>query len=254
MWKKFRVMLLLVILAFVIISMLQEKADLNWKSSFFVAVYPINADGSTLTQQYIQSLQTQDFEAVATALNEQAKQYGIKLYRPINLMLGQPIIQAPPLPPHDGQWIDAILWSLKLRYYHWQNKQEFDLTPKIHLYVLYYDPKKHPILSHSTALAKGRIGRVNLFASQRQHQQNMVILAHELLHTLGASDKYDMANNLPIYPDGFANRQQQPLYPQKKAELMGGRIQLSRSKAVIPESLDQTMIGEKTAREIGWVK
>lgn len=254
MWKNFRVLILLLILSFVIIKSFQENADLNWKNSFFVAVYPINADGSPQTQQYIQSLRSSDFEVVSDTLNSEAKRYGLSLYRPINLMLGSQVTQLPPSPPINGSYLDVIVWSLKLRYYGWKYQQEFKLKPKINLYVLYYDPVKFPVLSHSTALAKGRVGKVNLFASQKQHEQNMVIVAHELLHTLGATDKYDFANNLPIYPDGFANSQQQPLYPQIKAELMAGRVALTPTRAVTPDRLNQTVIGEKTAREIGWLK
>lgn len=254
MWKTLRVSILLIILVIIGINTLQEKADLNWKNSFFVAVYPVNADGSAHTQQYIQSLKERDFDVVAETLNQQAKHYGLSLYQPLNLMLGQAVNQIPPAPPASHQWFKVVMWSLQLRYYSWKYQQRFELKPNIQLFVLYHDPKKFKALSHSTALAKGRVGRINLFASDQQHEQNMVILAHELLHTLGASDKYDMENNLPIYPDGFANSQQQPLYPQKKAELMGGRIPLSPTKAMIPDRLSQTIIGEKTAREIGWVK
>ena len=30
---------------------------------------------------------------------------------------------------------------------------------------------------------------------------NDMIIAHELLHTVGASDKYDLASGAPLYPD-----------------------------------------------------
>jgi hypothetical protein len=35
---------------------------------------------------------------------------------------------------------------------------------------------------------------------------------------------------------------------------MGGRVPMSEYKAEIPKSLAQTLIGDKTAREIGWIK
>jgi hypothetical protein len=81
-----------------------------------------------------------------------------------------------------------------------------------------------------------------------------VVLAHELLHTLNATDKYDLANGQPIYPDGFAEPSSTPRYPQKLAELMGGYVPISEMKSITPTSLDETVIGEKTAREIGWLK
>jgi hypothetical protein len=44
------------------------------------------------------------------------------------------------------------------------------------------------------------------------------------------------------------------LYPQSFAELMGGRIPVSSTEATTPESLQQVLIGAKTASEIGWRK
>ena len=73
------------------------------------------------------------------------------------------------------------------------------------------------------------------------------------LHTLGASDKYDRANNQPIYPDGYAEPDKSPLHPQRKAEIMAGRIPVSERKAVMPKSFATSSIGVKTAREIRWI-
>ena len=94
----------------------------------------------------------------------------------------------------------------------------------------------------------------NAFASAEQEGANNVVIAHELLHTFGATDKYDPATNMPIYPEGFAEPDAQPLLPQQRAEIMGGRIPRSRSEADIPRSLEQTMIGATTAREIHWAQ
>lgn len=253
MWKKIRVGILLMILAIVVIQSLQDKADLNWKNSFYVAVYPINAENDPAVEQYIQNLQITDFAAASDFINSEAKRYGIGLYQPVTMVLGKPMHQLPPAPPVNGGIAEIMLWSLKLRYFAWQQQQDFSIHPQIQLYLLYFDPKQHPVLSHSTALQKGRVGRINLFANPSYSEQNLVILSHELLHTLGATDKYNMANNRPAFPDGYGNPQQQPLFPQQKAELMGGRLVLSETKAVIPKNLAQTVIGPKTAREIGWV-
>ena len=147
-----------------------------------------------------------------------------------------------------------MIWSLKFRWFAWNNSPDVPVKPDIRLYLLYHDPATTPVLSHSTALNKGRIGRVNLFGNKSYAKQNLVITAHELLHTLTASDKYDLTSTLPAYPDGFAEAGKSPLYPQDFAELMGGRVPLSETKAEIPKSLSQTLIGEKTAHEIGWLK
>ncbi len=83
--------------------------------------------------------------------------------------------------------------------------------------------------------------------------KNNVVIAHELLHTVGATDKYSPADNLPLFPIGYADPDRQPLYPQSMAEIMGGRIPVSETQAVIPKSLVQAMIGPQTALEINWI-
>jgi hypothetical protein len=75
-----------------------------------------------------------------------------------------------------------------------------------------------------------------------------------LLHTVGATDKYDAASNHPVFPDGYAEPDQEPRYPQTAAELMAGRIPISDSEAEIPQDLSETLVGPTTAREIQWLK
>lgn len=254
MWRKLRIAILLLILATVLQQTWFEKSEMEWKDNFYVAVYPVNADGSAKVSEYLRTLTRDDFEPIAEYFMEEAQQYQLGLRRPIELQLGAEVDDIPPAPPNDSSILSTIIWSLKFRYFAWHNSPKVNVKPEIRLYLLYYDPITSPRLSHSTALNKGRIGRVNLFGDSSYSKQNLVIVAHELLHTLNATDKYDLNTTLPIYPDGFAEPDKAPLYPQNSAELMGGRIPISDTQAEIPKSLQQTLIGDKTAREIGWLK
>ena len=103
-------------------------------------------------------------------------------------------------------------------------------------------------------MEKGRIGAVNLYASKKQNEQNQIVLVHELLHAFGATDKYDAATGQPLYPQGYAYPKQQPLFPQAKAELMAGHIPVSADKSKMPDRLQDTLLNEITALEIGWIK
>jgi hypothetical protein len=89
---------------------------------------------------------------------------------------------------------------------------------------------------------------------RRQAGSNNVVLAHEMLHTLGATDKYDLQTTLPIFPDGYAEPNKNPRYPQESAELMAGRIPVSEKRAEIPDDLTQCTVGAATARELKWLK
>ena len=254
MFKVLRICILLIILGTVIQQTFLDKADLDWKDNFYVAVYLINADNSTEVGAYIKTLTRDDFEPVAEYFAEQSARYHLGMRRPVEVQLGSVISEIPPAPPTNGSLLETIIWSLKFRLFAWNNSPKVNVKPDIRLYLLYHNPVTNPVLSHSTALNKGRIGRVNLFGDTAYANKNLVILAHELLHTLTATDKYDLESTLPAYPDGYAEPNKQPRYPQNFAELMGGRVPLSETKAEIPKSLQQTLIGEKTAREIGWLK
>jgi hypothetical protein len=254
MWRILRISILLLILATVVQQTFLEKADLNWKDNFYVAVYPVNADGSGEVSSYITTLTRDDFEPMAEYFAEEGARYNLGMRRPVEVQLGEVVNEIPPAPPADGSILSTMLWSLKFRVFAWQNSPTVNVKPDIRMYLLYHNPVTSPRLSHSTALNKGRIGRVNLFGDNVYAKQNLVILAHELLHTLTATDKYDLETTLPAYPDGFAEPDKSPRYPQDFAEIMGGRVPINETQAHIPQSLAQTLIGDKTAREIGWLK
>ena len=254
MWRNLRVIILLLILATVVQQTWLDKAALDWKHNFYVVVYPVNADGSGEVANYIKTLTREDFEPVAEYFAEEGARYNLGMSRPIEVQLGDVVNEVPPAPPNGGSILSTMIWSLKFRWFAWNNSPKVNVKPDIRLYLLYHDPATTRALSHSTALNKGRVGRVNLFGSEAYAKQNLVITAHELLHTLTATDKYDLSTTLPSYPDGFAEPDKSPRYPQDFAELMGGRVPMSETQADIPKSLAQTLIGDKTAREIGWLR
>jgi hypothetical protein len=71
---------------------------------------------------------------------------------------------------------------------------------------------------------------------------------------LGATDKYDPRTNAASFPDGYAEPDARPVHPQRQAEIMAGRIPVTETRSEIPPNLKRVVIGEKTAREINWIK
>ena len=63
------------------------------------------------------------------------------------------------------------------------------------------------------------IGIVKAFAGRDDGPRNAVVIAHELLHTLGASDKYNPQSLAPVFPEGYAEPDRQPRHPQRLAEI-----------------------------------
>tara|TARA_R110002073_G_C9411317_1_gene575313 strand:- start:68 stop:838 length:771 start_codon:yes stop_codon:yes gene_type:complete len=254
-FKVIRIFILLLILCYVGLDTLLSHARVtSWKNSLRVVIYPVNADGSTQTENYISQLDLSRFDSIKTILKTEAFRYGLKLSKPITINLADQLKSLPPELPQDRNMLNVMWWSLKLRFWSWKEDNYKGIQPHIRVYALFFNPQTQRVLAHSTGLEKGKIAVIQLFASNQYSQQNNVIIFHELLHTLGATDKYNMSNNLPVYPDGYADPESIPLYPQRKAEIMGGRIALSETKASIPPGLSKTVIGPKTAEEIGWVK
>lgn len=254
MWKMLRIFILLIIFGTVAQQTFLDKADLDWEDNFYVALYPINADGSEVAKSYIQSLTKEKFDDVEAFFAEEAERYDLNMRRPIAIQIGGVVKEVPPPPPSNGSVLQAMLWSLKFRFFAWQNSPTVPVKPDIRLYLLFYNPATHSSLQHSTALNKGRIGRVNLFASRQHKKRNAVVLSHELLHALTATDKYDLSTGQPIHPDGYAEPDKQPLYPQVFAELMGAYVPVSAHEHEMPRDLNETLIGPLTAKEIGWIK
>lgn len=254
MWRILRICLLLIVLATVARQTFVDQADLEWQDNFYVALYPINADGSEQSAAYIRTLKIAQFEPIEAFFAEEAARYQLGMRRPIAVQLGAEVEQVPPQPPANGSVLQNMLWSLSFRWFAWRNSPKVSVKPDIKLYLLFYDPSSHARLTHSTALNKGRIGRVNLYADNGHAKKNMVVTAHELLHTLNASDKYDLSTGQPIYPDGYAEPNKNPLFPQYYAELMGAYLPISQTEQQMPISLKRTLIGHKTAAEIGWIR
>lgn len=251
-WRQVRILALLLVLLFVALTTLQNRwRTTDWDDPLWVAVYPINGDGSAAAQKVIAALQSGHFTPVEQFVAREARRYGITQPRPLQMHLAEPVGERPP-PPPARTWWRVAWWSLKVRWWAWRVTGDSDLPADIDLFVVYHDPATHPVLEHSYGLEKALVGVVNAFASQRLHARNQVVIAHELLHTLGATDKYDPATSLPDYPLGYAEPDRRPLLPQRLAEIMGGRIPLTPQKAEMPDSLAEVVIGPATAAEIGW--
>lgn len=138
-----------------------------------------------------------------------------------------------------------------MRWYNW--RVGGDSGEQIRLYVLYHDPAVTRAVPHSLGMQKGLVGVVYAYADDELDGQNNLVIAHEFLHTVGATDKYDPRSLAPLFPQGYGEPDAEPRYPQSFAEIMAGRRALSDDEATIPDSLDRVVIGEATAREIRWL-
>ena len=255
MFRTLRIAVLLVILATVAVGAWRSGARATeWKHTLHATVYPIAADDSPITRAGVARLTADDFTPVAEWLQDEVHRYGRSVLRPLAITVAPPVAALPPPFPADGGPVAVGLWSLRLRFWAWRHDAAPGPRPDVRLFVLYHDPARSGQLDHSVGLRKGQIGIVKAFASRDEAPRNAVVIAHELLHTLGASDKYDPHSLAPRFPEGYAEPKREPRHPQRLAEIMAGRLALADGRLAIPERLAQTRIGPLTATEIGLLR
>lgn len=255
MFRTIRITVLVAVLVLVGVGSWQTTRRIAaWDVPLRAVVHPIAGDDSDSTRRYLASLSSQTFQPIERFIGEEAGRYDVETSfgQHLRIRLGPEVEALPPPPPIGGNIATIMWWSLQLRYWAWSVATSDGPAPDVTIFVLYHDPRVSEVLEHSLGLEKGRIGVVNAFASEAMAGSNNVVIAHELLHTVGASDKYDGRTGQPRFPDGYANPGAEPRYPQRFAEIMAGRIPTSASESAIPPSLNATVVGEETAREIGW--
>jgi len=252
-FRRFRILILLGVLAAAVsLTWLEQSMVRAWRAPLEVAVVPINGDGSSEAGEMIHALKMSDFDEINAFLERESARYGLKLSPAMQVTLLPALDEQPPAPPSDGSVLKTIFWSLELRW--WVYRQSGEWLPQlgtVKLFVLYHKPQDGIALEHSLGLQKGLIGVVHAFADPRQTQQNNIVIAHELLHTLGAADKYD-AEGRPVYPQGYAESELPPHLPRREAEIMAGRLVNAAGRLVMPLSLEQCVIGAMTAHEINF--
>jgi hypothetical protein len=254
--KLLRIATLAVVLVFVAgVTFQAARSATAWEHPLRVTVYPVAADGSPAAAAWLASLDVGHFAPIEQFFRREAGRYPVDIDQPVAIRVGRALADPPPPPPVDAGALGIAAWSLRLRFWAWRAlSDQPGPRPQVRMFALYHDPAVATVLPDSVGLQKGLIGIVHGFAATELAGMNAVVFSHELLHTLGASDKYDRASNLPLWPDGYAEPAREPLHPQPRAELMAGRVAIGPADASLPDSLAEVVIGPATAREIRWTR
>jgi hypothetical protein len=253
-FKLMRVVALLSVLFVLIVgTWITEKRLASWDRPAWVVVYPIIADHDEDTIDYVQSVDESTFAAVNEFMARETMPYGITVTPAFYIQVAPVSTELPPDIPDQYSPLAIAWWSLKMRWWAWRMGANDDLGgTDIQMFILYHGVNDRTEVDISVGMRKGRFGVVNAYARKSMSPRNMIIFTHELMHVFGASDKYIRATGEPEYPFGFADPDQHPLFPQKRAEIMGVRIPLSSFDSEMSRSLEQCKIGKRTAEEIGF--
>ena len=225
----------------------------SWDKTLWISIYPVLTENDSNLRRYAESLKPESFQNIGLFFKQQAARYGRQLETPVVIQIARPLTSQPPALPTKSSGFGVALWSLKMRWWSYRNGDQDGLAPDdIRIYVLYQNGQPNTILERSVGIKNGSYGIVNAVASRAMAARNRMVIGHELMHILGASDKYEPSSGQPLVPQGLANPAQSPLYPQAKAEIMAGRIATGAGHWRRAASLKSCVVGAATAAEIGW--
>jgi hypothetical protein len=229
-----------------------RRARTTWQRPVRVALVLVERE--TVPNDLLGLLTARSFELERRLAKEYARHTG-REGTPIEIIVRGPA-RSPDAPPElAGDGVSDLL-SHGIRQWRWthaldaQAKVEFGFDSRVYLAL-------KPALGQPIAFVEGqgelggRVGIAQADLARDTVDFALFVVAHELLHTLGATDKYDEAGR-SSYPQGFVEPRRLPLYPQPGAEVMARNVPLGPGSERPPETLDELYVGDETARELGW--
>lgn len=251
-WKRLRVAVLLTILigvaGFGVVRQHQRDRRAEWSRPLRVSVTLVAPQPPDPAVLAAWQAGLSDLDAWFTA---EAERHALPLPAPVHFDLAPVAVEAEvSLPPEaaSGGWLRDSQAALELRSElkaladRGRAKGRFD----VQLVVALRNDGAHRV--EGLGEAGGSIGLVDGTIADTAVSLELVALAHELLHCLGAKDAYDEQGH--ALPRGLVDPEAG--YPQQFAEVMVGEVPLAPGKGRVPKSLDEVRIGAATAKEIGW--
>jgi hypothetical protein len=250
-WKGRRVAVLLVVLLGVGFAAALKTRRLarrtDWSRPVQVSVTLTSAQPVSQVVQRAWELQLEKLTDWASA---QAARAGLPLARPIvfRLMTEVREVTLEPPPAATGAWLAD---SRAAYTYSQQVAPLVAKTGDVRLLVVLGSGTFGQGRVEGIAERGGELGVVFASAQDTALTLELMAVAHETLHCLGALDAYDDEGRA-LVPQGLTEPTASPLYPQRAAEVMVGEVPLSPTSGRLPKSLDEVEIGPTTAAAIGW--
>jgi len=245
----------------------RERAKFAWDRPYKLAVVgfmqELPPEWRTFIEQFDQDtggqyvdLKNHTLPDMTGWFQREYQRYGGALKMPVNLTIFGPydVSQPPPPPTIEGNFFDRYLKYREFLTYFKNFNKEHQLNLDGYdgvVYVQFVQGKFDGFLE-SYASRRDRLGLANCYLDPSLVETDIMIVMHEFTHLLNAKDHYD-AQTLPVYPQGYVQPFEEPLYPQKYAELMAGRIPVDQSNAKEIAALRDLRLGIYTANEIGWI-
>jgi hypothetical protein len=235
-------------------DMHSRRARTEWEHPIEVAVALVEL--GRVDTRAVEALRAR-FPALEARLASEYHRYDGRLAVPVHFTVFGPVAvdRAPPPDP------EASISSLARHAYdQWRWTHAVDSGSNLparrfdsRIYVLLRAPRDaHRDWVEGSSELGGRVGVARIDLDTTVIDLALFVVSHELLHTLGASDKYD-ATGCALIPDGLVEPRRTPLYPQRYAEVMTRNLVLGPGVERPPDSLSELGVGVGTAAEIGWL-
>ncbi len=253
-----RLTFLLALLALVVIYAIHDvrsrHARKAWDHTLAIAIVVIR--NGAVDDESISALRDRT-PALASRLESELHRYAPAAKAPFVFTVFGAIDGMRPAPAVDGDGLFALAshaWDL----HRWTS----DVDARVNLVAGAYDSriyvtaepptsKKHMIEGASEQ--GGRVGVVTVDLDALTVDYALSVIAHELFHTLDATDKYDEGGHTRV-PDGLAEPDVAPRFPQRLVEVMAQGRPTSPTEEKTLDAIDELGVGPATAREVGWIK
>lgn len=244
-----------------ILEIASRRQTLAWDGSLVVRVVPL-LDPSLSQIEFVDSfLEVTDQSARLAGLGQWLQaEYARHTSQPLQALRwdisdAQPVSAPPPRVSPESTGLVSRWWSTErfLSYFQHNAPEQRHGPVASTIYVYFYPTsERHRFSGQSVACDRSKSAFVFVPTDSNTSPFYLALLAHELCHTLGATDKY--RGDSSVYPEGYVEPTQSPRFPQEHAEIMALSIPFAPGQEAQVTSLQDCRIGAATARELGWVE
>ncbi len=250
--------ILIVVVAYAIHDVRSRQSRKAWDHTLAVAIVVMRqpAEAGGVDDATISALRERT-PTLAARLESELHRYAPSAPKPFAFTVLGPIDGAPPAPVTSGDGLMALAshaWAL------WRWTSDVDSRAALasgaydsRIYVTAEVPTGKRHMVEGTSEQGGRVGVVTVDLDASAVDYALSVIAHELFHTLDATDEYGDDGRTKI-PSGLAEPELEPRWPQRYVEVMARARPLSPTKEVSLDTLDELAVGSTTAREVGWAK
>lgn len=232
----------------------QRRARNDWQRTLEVAVVVVRR-GPT-THGAVEALRAR-LPALSDRLYAESRRHGLGATRPFHFVLVGPVDLAEPPPVRGEGLVEALRYLRAKAAYTSAIDRAVGLDADAYdtrIYVLATPPRnaKRAFVEGESEQG-GRVGLVSVELVEAMSDLALFVVAHELFHTIGATDKYDERGET-LVPAGLVVPRQVPLFPQSYVDVMARLRPVSATAGELPETIEELGVGPATAAEIGWQK